>query len=172
MIEAAMLARSANEIRYFGFDLFESMTTGIMCDELSKWPNTREEVMSRLSRTGASVELYAGFTTDTLPTFLDSHSGCMIDFIFIDGGHAVDTIRSDWQSLLHFMHEETVVFFDDYYVDCPHLTQAFGCNRVISELDLHRFQWRMLDDVDNFVHEGKPHNVAMVEVTRRKSVRS
>ena len=172
MIEAAMLSRAADEIAYFGFDLFEQMTTDILRDELSKWPNAMAEVTERLKRTGVSVELRAGFTQQTLPIFIAANPRRTIDFIFIDGGHAVDTIRSDWSNLSRLMHSNSVVLFDDYYVDCPHLTEEFGCNKVVEDLDENLFDWRVLDDVDYFQHDGKPHNVAMVEVTRREPARA
>jgi hypothetical protein len=65
-----------------------------------------------------------------------------------------------------------MVLFDDYYVDCPHLTDEFGCNKVIEALDKDFFEWRVLDDVDRFVHDGRSHNVAMVEVIRREKTGS
>ncbi len=165
MIEAATLSRPVEEIEYFGFDLFDKMTSDVMRDELSKWPNPIGEVTARLEATGASIELHAGFTQETLPAFLATNLERRIDFIFLDGGHAVETIRSDWSYLHQFMHPKTVVVFDDYYLDCPHLTNKFGCNSVVESLDGKKFDWHVLDDVDRFVHDGKPHNVAMAEVT-------
>jgi hypothetical protein len=168
MIEAATLSRPEKDIEYFGFDLFDKMTSDIMRDELSKWPNPIAEVAATLEATGASVELHAGFTQETLPAFLDENPERRIDFIFLDGGHAVETIRSDWAYLHRLMHAKSVVIFDDFYVDCPQMTDAFGCNRIIESLDDEQYNWRVLEDVDRFVHDGKPHNVAMVEVSCRR----
>ena len=169
MIEAAALSRPVEEIEYFGFDLFEKMTSDVMRVELSKWPNPIAEVTARLEATGATIELHAGFTQDTLAAFLATNPGRRIDFIFLDGGHAVETIHSDWSYLHQLMHSKTVVVLDDYYVDCPHLTDEFGCNGVVGSLDRNQFDWHVLSDVDRFVHDGKPHNVAMAEVTYRET---
>lgn len=166
IIEASSLLTAPEEIEYFGFDLFEGMNPEIMTDEYSKWPDAMAKVAARLERTGATVELVAGFTQDTLPEFVATRSGRGVDFVFIDGGHAVETIRSDWSHLSKLMHSGTAVLFDDFYVDCPHLTDRFGCNQVMEELDTQVFEWRVLEDVDRFVIDGQPHNVAMTKVTR------
>ena len=77
MIEAASLGRPAGDITYFGFDLFESMTAATMESELSKWPSSESSIRERLVRTGARIELYKGFTQDTLPAFAAARAFCL-----------------------------------------------------------------------------------------------
>jgi predicted O-methyltransferase YrrM len=167
MIEAASLGRPVGDITYFGFDLFESMTAATMESELSKWPSPESSIRERLGRTGARIELYKGFTQDTLPAFAAARAGGPIDVAFIDGGHAVDTIRSDWRNLEPLVGPNSVVLFDDYYRGSSPLTERFGCNAVIAELDTGRFECTVLPDIDRFQLEGAPLDVSIVRVRRR-----
>jgi len=156
MINAAAIARPPQEISYHGFDLFEGLTDELLSTELSKRPPPEEEVVERLLTTGASIHLYKGYSDQTLPTFKGR-----ADFVFVDGGHAVETIRSDWENVERFMNDETVVIFDDYYVKSQ-ITDKFGCNRVVESLGNH--SWRRMKQVDHFPH--KDLRVSLVEVRK------
>ena len=79
------------------------------------------------------INLYKGFTHDTLPKFIDKK--LKVDFIFIDGGHSIETIKNDWLNVSKMMHEKTIVVFDDFYHDDKELVKSFGCNDVILNLD-------------------------------------
>ena len=52
MISEARKFNSAEEIAYYGFDLFEEMTERILREESSKWPPSFHEVEERLLETG------------------------------------------------------------------------------------------------------------------------
>ena len=97
------------------------------------------------------------------------NSGNGIDALFSYGGRTVETVRTDWSYYLKFKHPETAVMFDEYYVDCPHRIDEFGCNRIVEGMDRTQFDWRVLDDRDRFVHSGKRHNGAMDEVRYRRA---
>ena len=99
MIEAASLGGGAKSVHYFGFDLFELFTPDVLESELSKQPLSRDEVASRLEQSGAKVELFKGYSQETLPEFVQGRGDQPVDFIFIDGGHAIETIRDDWNNL-------------------------------------------------------------------------
>ena len=73
-------------------------------------------------------KLIMGNTRKTLPKFKPERP---IDFVFIDGGHSVETIQSDWENVEKLMHENTVVIFDDYYDD----TEKVGCKTIVDSLD-------------------------------------
>lgn len=163
MIEAARLG-GASKIRYWGFDLFEAMDEKEMAAELSKWPDPADTVRARISATGADVTLVPGYSQDTLPPFAEAEAGEGVDLAFIDGGHAVETIRSDWEAVARLMTPRTTVIFDDYYLDRPDLTPRFGCNRVLEGLDPARYHWERLPDVDSFQKPDGIFRVAMAKV--------
>ena len=91
MIEAAKVFN--NKIEYYGFDLFEMMNDKILKKEFSKIPLSKKKIQQKLSKI-ADVKLFKGYTNKTLPKLKNKK----IDFIFIDGGHAVNTIYSDWKN--------------------------------------------------------------------------
>ena len=80
------------------------------------------------------AEIYAGNSKDTLPAFLERHGEQSVDFAFIDGGHSVDTIRSDWEHVKKIIKPGGVVVFDDYYEGMPvSELEKYGCNKVLYE---------------------------------------
>src|SRR3989338_1743993 len=58
MIKTAQKFHSAQEIEYYGFDLFEQMTPEIFLEELSKQPPKLVEVKKMLDNSGAQVKLF------------------------------------------------------------------------------------------------------------------
>jgi Methyltransferase domain len=167
MIELAALSHDVGQIRYFGFDLFDLFTPDVLESELSKTPLSRAKVARRLARSGAEVKLYQGWSQETLPRFVEEQAGAALDFVFIDGGHAIETIRGDWQNLERLTSKDTVVIFDDYYVDCPWLTHRFGCNRVLDELDPNVFRYEVITLPDVFKRPEGDLRVALARVWRR-----
>lgn len=166
MIEAASQGRGGAGIAYHGFDLFDLMDDGILAQELSKRPDPMPEVRARLEATGAEVSLHKGWSHDTLPAFAAANPDLRADLIFIDGGHAIETIHKDWDNVAQLLAPGGAALFDDYYVDCPHLTDRFGCNTLMESLDPAVWSWTLHPEVDRFTHGGKPHNVAIAEVRR------
>ena len=162
MIEAAMIQHKAADIHYYGFDLFEEMTASTFDTEFSKVPLPMHAVDDKLSHTGANIDLIRGNTKETLPVFLDKLTD--IDFIFIDGGHSVATIASDWGNLRQVMNERTVVVFDDYYIDAPPALDGIGCNALVDRLDRRWYSVEFLLQVDSFPKEWGMLNVQMVKV--------
>jgi len=77
------------------------------------------------------VQLFKGNTRETLKTFKPEMP---VDFLWLDGGHSVETIRSDWENLKPHLAPDAVVFFDDYYTG-PIDTSLYGCNEVVKDLN-------------------------------------
>lgn len=123
------------EAKYFGFDLFETANDETDETEKNVKPHySAEDVATLLQVNKVNAELYAGDTKETLPVYLDKHGEDSVDFIFIDGGHSVETIRSDWEHAQKAIKKGGVVVFDDYYTDMPDLDK-FGANEVLKDLD-------------------------------------
>ena len=78
-------------------------------------------------------ELHQGYTQDTLPAFRKKHPDFRAEFIFIDGGHKVETIASDWENCSRLVSENGAIFLDDFYGN-EELAERFGCNQLIERL--------------------------------------
>lgn len=129
MITLAKRYHDAEEIAYYGFDLFGQMTAEKFSEEKSKWPPARREADKKLRTTGAHINLFQGDTTQILPELTGGLPN--MDLIFIDGGHSIETITSDWFWASKLMHDQTLVVFDDYW---PGRMDA-GCKATVDGID-------------------------------------
>jgi predicted O-methyltransferase YrrM len=122
-----MLTVAPEGCTYYGFDLFEDATSETDAVEKNVKPHHYMDlVLDRLSNYPAY--LYKGNTRETLPLFDKP-----VDFVWIDGGHSVETIRSDWENVKRVLAPDAWVFFDDYYTGSID-TSKFGCNSIIADL--------------------------------------
>ena len=142
MIETAK--QTPGTVKYVGFDLFEDLTEEQYQYELSKRPPSKQEVESLLSPTGAEITLVQGNTLQTLTQY--AQSGEKVDFVFIDGGHSVETIQSDWDAVAKLMHENTVVIFDDYWRN----RGDQSAKPVVDKIDTAKYQVEVLSEIDCF----------------------
>ena len=99
MIQAAKIFN--NDVQFFGFDLFEMINKKILIKELSKIPNSKKNIEENLSKI-SSVKLFKGYTNKTIPKIKNKK----IDFIFIDGGHSVSTIKNDWKNCKYIIKKK------------------------------------------------------------------
>ena len=148
MIEAAKVFNK--DIEYHGFDLFEGLTEKIHNIEASKFPGTLDKI-KRLLNNHAKIFLYKGFTKDTLKFF--SLKEVNIDFIFIDGGHSVKTIESDFYYSLKIAEKNAYIVFDDFYENGTIDTTKFGSNKIFEKLQLGKNKPRLLPFSDSFGKE-------------------
>lgn len=112
--------------KYYGFDLFEEATPETDRTEFNVKTHHYEE-MVRKKLSGFDAKLFKGNTRQTLASFNDP-----VDFVWLDGGHSVETIRSDWENVRRVLAPDAWVFFDDYYTGID--TSRFGCNEVVKDL--------------------------------------
>ena len=106
---------------YVGLDLFEAMDEQTFQGERMGGcaPHSLEEVQARLRAAtppGCRLELQKGFTQQTLPPLAARHPGAF-DFIYIDGGHSLETIANDWTWAERLLAPGGVVVLDDYYLN-------------------------------------------------------
>jgi predicted O-methyltransferase YrrM len=117
----------APDATYYGFDLFEDATEETDRQEMNVKPHWyMEKVEDRLQ--GYDVHLYKGNTRDTLATFNEK-----VDFVWLDGGHSIETIQSDWENIKRCLAPDAWVFFDDYYTGGID-TERMGCNKILEGL--------------------------------------
>lgn len=150
MIRTAL--KNSNKCVYFGFDLFEDLDDETAEKELNKKQiSSYNEVYERLRKIqkehkGFFFALYKGNTRETLPKYADkiielaNDDGIVIavkptmsEFVFIDGGHSVETIENDYE---HFKNCPLVIL-DDYYEPdekgvMPDINK-FGCNFLLKK---------------------------------------
>jgi hypothetical protein len=152
-LRAIELARAAlrrnSAVTYHGFDLFEQLTDEQLEAEMSKRPPPRAEVEDRLRafqekvgrrgrllprrRRAFEFHLHPGDTYETLRSFREQSPGFEADFVFIDGGHKIETIQNDWEQTHPLLSERGAVFLDDYYGN-NELAREFGCNSLLERL--------------------------------------
>lgn len=108
---------------YWGFDAFGEVPQYELPYE--DFPNY-DIVKARLDATGAEIHLVRGNTRESLVGVEVNH----LDFVFLDGGHSLETIENDWKWVESQMCDGTVVVFDDYYVG----DDTRGCKKLIDGL--------------------------------------
>jgi predicted O-methyltransferase YrrM len=152
-----MFRASGNAAKYIGFDLFELAT-----DDTDKEENngkkrfSEQQVEARLRESGVDYELVKGNTRTTLPAYQKAHPGAWLDFAFIDGGHSVTTIRSDWAMVKKMMKPGGIVVFDDWY--SGDTKGQSGCAPIVEKLD------HSILPLSDHMSTGIQINLAMVQI--------
>jgi len=160
MIEEAKKYHPANEVEYYGFDLFEMLDKDTSAKEIAIQPSPLEAVRNKLEKTGARLSLYQGYTKDTLPKVIDALPE--MDFIYIDGGHSLETIDNDWKYSQRVMGQDTIVIFDDYWN-----RDDSGCKKLVSQMDRNKFNVEILPIQDRFKKDWGVLEINFVKVTRK-----
>ena len=154
---------------YYGFDLFAVLSEEMRKTEFSKSKPTpprdvaRENILFRLKFIKHAVKrcdinLFQGNTRETLPKVCSRFPE--MSLIFIDGGHSLETIRSDWNAVKNLMGFNTVVLFDDFYEG----RDDVGCLSLIRELsDASNYCVEKLGPVDHVDSTGL--DIRMIKVT-------
>ncbi len=166
MIEAAQEFNGPDEVEYYGFDIFEIMNEEVFTKEVSKRPPTMEQVRARLEASGAKIQLFKGFTEETLPKVVPSLP--KMDLVFIDGGHSIETITNDWYYSQKVMDNNTVVIFDDYWSGEWGKRKDAGCQSLIDALDRTKFEVKILPIQDKFKKEWGTLKINFVQVKKVK----
>tara|TARA_B110000027_G_scaffold126559_1_gene145055 strand:- start:4553 stop:5203 length:651 start_codon:yes stop_codon:yes gene_type:complete len=163
MIEAAKIFNK--NIEYYGFDLFEGLTKKIYNTEASKFPSTIDKIKELLNNR-AKIFLYKGFTNETLKKF--SLNGVNIDFIFIDGGHAIQTIENDYLYSLKIAEKNAYIIFDDFYETGTIDITKFGSNKIFEELKLGKNKPKLLPFSDTYIKDEEKKVIKMFMVQNKQ----
>ena len=165
MIQTAAMHHPPGDIHYYGFDLFEDLSNEELKNELSKKPPAKKVVANRLEKLGCHIHLFQGYTRDTLPAFIEEHKPASpIDFIFIDGGHKIESIQSDWDHIQPLLGPGSLVIFDDYYTNTHEALEGFGCQSIVEDLDRDKFKVTVLKPENHFRKDWGMLQVNMVSV--------
>jgi hypothetical protein len=168
MIRTAGAMSEESAIAYFGVDLFES-------GKPSQWeleftggyiPPAKADVAARLkSETGADINLFA-MDSRLLEDGLPDEDLLKMDLIFIDGGHSLDTVASDWAFAKRSMHEHTVVVFDDYFPELPFI----GAKATVDSIDRNVYDVKLSTEIDDYSHPFGRLRTQLAVVTFKKAV--
>lgn len=133
---ALEMAQAAPGLKYYGFDLFECASDATDAEEKNVKPHHRmDSVLDMLLKQGVDATLIQGNTRETLPQFIAYNPHIKADIVYIDGGHAVETIRSDYEHAKQMLAPGGAIIFDDYYSDMPEEElDRWGANRIVDEL--------------------------------------
>lgn len=145
------------DVIYYGFDLFEIRNKNINKKEHNvKKICSKKSVEKALSKHGVKYVLFQGFSRDTVVAFNPEEP---IDFLYIDGGHSVQTIFDDWNNCQKLIGPETIVIFDDYYLH----RKDTGCNQVIDSINREEYNIEFLKPIDKIGTQ----RIQFVKVSRR-----
>ncbi len=145
MIKAAAQKVPEEEIHYWGFDLFEGKTESLVMEEFQNPLIVKvDEVKAHIKKhTTAKVTLFKGNSRWTLKRAIKSLP--IMDLIYIDGGHSIETTRNDWEYSSRLVDNNTVVYFDDYDDEMPFLGSYF----IVSELS-SKYQAEVLPNTNYY----------------------
>ena len=145
MIKTAASRVPEDKIHYYGFDLFEDLTPELVGKEFSfEKSSPMADVEKKIEdQTKAKATLFKGDTNKTLEAAKELPK---MDFIYIDGGHAVETVRNDWKHCSEKVKPEGVIFLDDYFPEMPFI----GCKFLLDEIDKSRFETVVLPTKDTY----------------------
>jgi predicted O-methyltransferase YrrM len=148
-----------DDVFYYGFDVFDWGDQDFMKTEFNgKRSATFGKTKLRLDKANINHKLIIGDTKNTLKKFSPDR---YIDFVFIDGGHSIETIESDWNYINRLMGKQTVVIFDDYYEN----RDDFGCKNLIDNLQKEKnYKIEKLDPLE--VVEKNNIELRLVKVTK------
>ena len=133
-----------NDFRYYGVDIFEDSTEDIDLKEstvkhnkisnpfkhllfniiLKQNLNSMESVNKLLSKFKNNVQMIKGLSHDALKKVNLSE----IEFIFLDGGHAYETVKEDLEIILRDIKKNMVIICDDYD------QEGYGVKKAVDEL--------------------------------------
>lgn len=151
-----MVRASGMTAKYIGFDLFEQADAETDKEEHNRKKHyTEQQVAARLRESGIDYELVKGNTRSTLNRYARDHATPFVDFAFIDGGHSLTTITSDWKHIRKLMKPGGVVVFDDYYTVDP--AGHVGANPIVDKIE--GFSVLPLSDI---LHDKTKVQLAMV----------
>jgi predicted O-methyltransferase YrrM len=114
-------------------------------------PSAAEVILKLKRRTQARSVIFPGESKDTVPYFINNDNPEPMDLIYIDGGHSIETIREDWTNAQKLMDENTVVFFDDYFMG----RMDKGCRFLEDEIDKNKFDVSFPGEVDDYTGDGR-----------------
>jgi len=165
-----IVAHGEKSINYYGIDLFETGTNEQWEREFTGGyvPPKCADVKLRLEQcTKASINLAAMDSTDRSEVNKQMKYWPAMDFIFIDGGHSIETVKSDLALAMCFMHDFTAIVIDDYFPEMPFI----GTKIAVDGIDRTKFNVYIAPEIDDYTHPFGRLRTQLVVVTRKMPVK-
>lgn len=149
------------KVNYYGFDLFEDLTSKDFEREVAIQPLSLKNVKNKLTeKTKANINLFKGDTTKLAKQDLTELP--KMDLIFIDGGHSIETQWNDWLLVKDLMHARTIVIVDDYW-NLPNS----GCKFMLNKLDKQQYDVEALPVKDYYMKDWGILTTQFLKITLR-----
>ncbi|MGQ0802729.1 MAG: class I SAM-dependent methyltransferase [Actinomycetota bacterium] len=159
----AEVLKTHGRAEYWGFDVFrEHAAPELLARELSSMPLSEQDIRARLERRGATVHLLGGDSRETLRKARLPP----MDLVFIDGGHSYETVASDWANVQAFLHDGSVVIFDDYTNEDGVVRGGYGVRALVDSIDRNRWRVELLPPVNEFKEEWGTLTTQLARVRR------
>ena len=167
MIKLSYL-RSKQKINFVGFDLFEKINQKKIQEEFSKQPLNKSIIEKKLNKLSflESIQLIKGDTKKTIPKTLEKYKD-YFDFIFIDGGHSIETINSDFKNCIKLIKNNGTIILDDFYHNNPELSKIAGCNNLLNIIDKKKYNIKVLSKKDTHDSKYGLFSISLVTVNKR-----
>jgi predicted O-methyltransferase YrrM len=72
-----------------------------------------------------------------------------IDFLLIDGDHAYEAVRRDWEDWTPHLASDGAVALHDALLDAPWMDENYGSARFARELCEEQDAWKLVDSADS-----------------------
>lgn len=118
-----MIESAGGKVEYYGFDIFPG--------------NSMDKIKEKLEETGSTVNLFKGYSNETIPANMDKLP--QMDLIFIDGDHSYSGTKDDWENSKKLMKEDGVTFLHNYY-------SHKGVKKVVDEIRKDIYSVDIFDD--------------------------
>lgn len=127
----------APDAEYIGFDLFEEASADTdKIEKNVKKHYTLDEVTQKLRDAKMQFALIKGDTRKTCEHYIKTYQKNSADFIYIDGGHSVETIKSDLDFARIAIKAGCPIVLDDYYTEMSEAELAkYGCQAVLKDIE-------------------------------------
>lgn len=124
MVKKALEKSPPGKVEYYGFDTF----------------NNETEVRKKLSETGCKFKLFKGDSRKTLHENIEKLP--KMDLIFIDGGHAYEVVKSDWEKSKKLLKNDTAIYFHNY--------NYLGPKKVVDNISRENFFVEILNPPSDY----------------------
>jgi hypothetical protein len=165
---AELINHSMNRnVHYYGVDIFlEGWSEEIEKNEQSIKPNSLQNINNKLRQITNNISLFQGLSSDTLPKIKET--GVKFDLIWIDGGHAYETVKNDFIHSIDMLSDGGVIYFDDYTTEPsypPGNPIPLGVKPFID--DLIKEDKFNIEILNNYVDDYRGHHYKIVLLTKR-----
>lgn len=156
---------SRQKINFVGFDLFDEIDDKKIQQEFSKQPLNKRIIEKKLNKLSFlnSMKLIQGDTNFTLPKISEKYNK-YFDFIFIDGGHSIETINSDFQNCIKLIKDDGIIILDDFYYNNSELSKIAGCNELVKNIDNKKYNVEILSKRDTHNSKYGLFSISLVKV--------